>query len=1321
MVINSPCLTDKKELVIPRQMATGKELSNSLMAGSLPKTTLPTKCHNSLYAQLQTFKTLSNSLPTQTLIQFTHRSSKPIAMSTLTFAKTHNLIAYLGKPTESEGFEQIIDFSMEARLSLARMGYEKPSNKLTFYKAFVSPQWKFLIQTILQCLSAKTTSCNEFSNTMASAIICLATNQKFNFSRYILLSLVKNIEDGVPFFMFPMFVQLIINHQLCDMTQHKDIFDTPSLTKKVFANIKKRKCKPKRKHIKELEVPLTESQAEHNVPLPSPSYDPLPSGEDSLKLKELKDLCTNFSNKILDLESEMIDIKSTYKAKIKKLESMVERLEDENRVLKKLKGVHSTVVSDEPIMKNEESLKQGRKITGIDADVEINLEKFQAEAYNLDLDHQEKVLSMLDVNDEEPVGVEEVLEVVKTAKLITKVVTTTGVDVNNASVQDTPITAIEETKVIVEVPKPKKRRCVIIQDPEDTKTTVTVQPKVQAKDKGKAILIKEPKPLKRQVQIDLYEEVARQLEAELNADINWHAVIEQVKRSERLTDAVMKYQALKRKPLTEAQTRRNMIVYLKNMFGYKMNYFKGMSYDEIRPLFKKHYNYNQAFLNEVNERVKFPEKEVRQEKEVKVESSKRECESLEQEIAKKQKIKQETGELKKCLHIVPDDDDDVTIIKNFDREDLESLRKIIKRFEKTEPKNYTDDYLLNNLKIMFEKPNVEANIFLLVEKMYPLTHFTIEQMVNDVRLEVNYESEMSLELLRLVRRQLNEGIWRHVEFLAMGEAVRSAAYLMNRTPSQVIDFKTPLQKLQELMNIPISPGLEPRVFGCTAYVHQNIGKLEPRAIRCVFLGYVDKKGYRCLDPKNQKMYVTRDVSFHENVSFFSHECSLQGEKTHNLDEETRHETHVSQDGNNQDENGTSLHEPNSGSSENLAPEITDYDSEFEGETNRENEDGNEHINEPNGEDITNESRDSTHLVTNPVENPKADNPLEPRYPTRHNRGILKKQYQPDLKANTKYPIGDYVSSYRLARSHALLVEELSTVTIPKDVQKALKDEKWKNAMNEKMEALRRNQTWKLVNLPPGKKTKYGIDYGDTFAPVAKINTIRVLISIAANRDWPLRQFDVKNSFLNGYLEEVYMEPPLPPGGHMRRPRRNVTAPSNPRNGIRTKGSWSPQILLRNAQCRPVDTPIETNHKLMVHPNQVPTNKDRYQRLVGKLIYLSHTRPDVAYAVSVVSRFMHSPSKDHMEALYRILRYLKGSPGNGLFFEEKKTNHQVSGYTDADSAGDRTYIKPTSGYFTFIGGNLITWRSNKQKVVARSSAEAEYRGMVHGVCELLWIK
>lgn len=92
---------------------------------------------------------------------------------------------------------------------------------------------------------------------------------------------------------------------------------------------------------------------------------------------------------------------------------------------------------------------------------------------------------------------------------------------------------------------------------------------------------------------------------------------------------------------------------------------------------------------------------------------------------------------------------------------------------------------------------------------------------------------------------------------------------MNKTPSSVLEFKTPLQKAQELSNQPINNGLEPRVFGCTTYVHQNIGKLEPRALKCFFVGYADtKKGYRCYDPTTNKVHVTRDVVFHEIVPYF---------------------------------------------------------------------------------------------------------------------------------------------------------------------------------------------------------------------------------------------------------------------------------------------------------------------------------------------------------------------------------------------------------------------------------------------------------------------
>ncbi|GKE56846.1 hypothetical protein Tco_1496031, partial [Tanacetum coccineum] len=123
---------------------------------------------------------------------------------------------------------------------LTRMGYEKLSQNLTFYKAFFSPQLKFLIHIILQCLSAKTTAWNEFSSTMAFTIICLATNQKFNFSKYIFESMVKNLENvSGKFLMYPRFVQVFLDKQLEGKQSHKRIYDAPSHTKKIFGNMKR--------------------------------------------------------------------------------------------------------------------------------------------------------------------------------------------------------------------------------------------------------------------------------------------------------------------------------------------------------------------------------------------------------------------------------------------------------------------------------------------------------------------------------------------------------------------------------------------------------------------------------------------------------------------------------------------------------------------------------------------------------------------------------------------------------------------------------------------------------------------------------------------------------------------------------------------------------------------------------------------------------------------------------------------------------------------------------------------------------------------------
>nr|GFA18956.1 hypothetical protein [Tanacetum cinerariifolium] len=122
---------------------------------------------------------------------------------------------------------------------LAEMGYEKPSTKLTFYKAFFSSQWKFLIHTILQCMSAKRTSWNEFSSSMASVVICLSLGRKFIFSKYIFDSLVRNVDSPSKLYMYPHFLQLIIRKQVGDLSTHTIKYTSPALTQKVFANIKR--------------------------------------------------------------------------------------------------------------------------------------------------------------------------------------------------------------------------------------------------------------------------------------------------------------------------------------------------------------------------------------------------------------------------------------------------------------------------------------------------------------------------------------------------------------------------------------------------------------------------------------------------------------------------------------------------------------------------------------------------------------------------------------------------------------------------------------------------------------------------------------------------------------------------------------------------------------------------------------------------------------------------------------------------------------------------------------------------------------------------
>ncbi|RVW98238.1 Retrovirus-related Pol polyprotein from transposon RE2 [Vitis vinifera] len=502
--------------------------------------------------------------------------------------------------------------------------------------------------------------------------------------------------------------------------------------------------------------------------------------------------------------------------------------------------------------------------------------------------------------------------------------------------------------------------------------------------------------------------------------------------------------------------------------------------------------------------------------------------------------------------------------------------------------------------------------------------------------------------------------------------------------------------------------LPPRVFGCTCFVHiltPGQDKLSAKAMKCLFLGYSRlQKGYRCYSLETHRYFISADVTFFEDSPFFST------------------------------------------TSEFIIVALVS-------------------------------------LLPLPFPEAPADSlPIPSASPA------------PALPSPNDLPIA---------------------------VRKG-----WRQAMVDEMAALHSNGTWGLVVLPSGKSTVgcrwvyavkvgpdgqvdrlkarlvakgytqvYGSDYGDTFSPVAKIASVRLLLSMAAMCSWPLYQLDIKNAFLHGDLaEEVYME--QPPGfvaqgesGLVCRLRRSLYGlKQSPRAwfsrfssvvqefgmlrstadhsvfyhhnslgqciylvvyvddivitgsdqdgiqklkqhlfthfqtkdlgklkyflGIEIAQSSSGVVLSQRKyaldileetgmlDCKPIDTPMDPNVKLVPGQGEPLGDPGRYRRLVVQ--------------------FLQSPCDSHWDAVIRILRYIKSTPGQGVLYENRG-HTQVVGYTDADWAGSPTDRHSTSGYCVFIGGNLISWKSKKQDVVARSSAEAEYRAMALATCELIWLR
>nr|GEU93628.1 hypothetical protein [Tanacetum cinerariifolium] len=419
----------------------------------------------------------------------------------------------------------------------------------------------------------------------------------------------------------------------------------------------------------------------------SPQHQSQPSQDARISmdlLQNLLDTCTTLTRRVKHLEQDKI----AQALEITKLKQRVKKLERRNKAskLRRLKKVGTTKrieTSDDKVM--DDVSKQGRVIANMDVDVDVTLKDI---AKDVDVDVEtEKSADVLSMQDDEvePGELQEVVEVVTTVKLITEVVTAASTTIIAAAPQLT----IAAAPTLTTAPSAAKRRKrVVIRDAEETAIPSTIiHTKAKSKDKGR--------------------------DSELNKNIDWGEVIDHVQRKEKEDNDVKRYQALKRKPQTKAQARKNMMIYLRNVAGFKMGYFKGMTYDDIRLIFEKKFNSNH-------------------------------------------KLEEEVAELKRHLQIVPNDDDDdvyteatplackvsvvdykiytennnphykiiradgspqiflsfLSLLRNFDREDLEVLWELVKeRFASSKPKNFSDDFLLTTLTYMFEKPDVQAQVW----------------------------------------------------------------------------------------------------------------------------------------------------------------------------------------------------------------------------------------------------------------------------------------------------------------------------------------------------------------------------------------------------------------------------------------------------------------------------------------------------------------------------------------------------------------------------------------------------------------------------------
>jgi histone deacetylase 1/2 len=663
-----------------------------------------------------------------------------------------------------------------------------------------------------------------------------------------------------------------------------------------------------------------------------------------------------------------------------------------------------------------------------------------------------------------------------------------------------------------------------------------------------------------------------------------------------------------------------------------------------------------------------------------------------------------------------------------------------------------------------------------------------------------------------------------------------------------------------------------KTFGCLCYpwlapYAQN--KLVPKSQPCIFLGYCPtQSAYLCFNPVTHKLYTSRHVQFVETIFPYLNLISSSTNSNSNTPTSFDHPTNVNPFQQTNPQNPPNIlgqpppiSTPSSSSNLNSTNQLTIplFTTPLSPPTSNSNTPTPISLSPNNTSQPTNNTNNTSHVPISPPHHPHTNSnlnniPIQP----------LTDATNPPINAPSFIEKSAVATSLpnTLPHSHSMVTRSKNGIVKPKKLHtvskfplpitiepscpsKAIKIAEWKSAMSDEFNALLSNNTWSLVpphssqnvigckwvfrikRNPDGSVARYkarlvakgfhqqpGIDYTDTFSPVIKPQTIKMVICIALHHGWSLSHMDVNNAFLNGTISEtIYMSQPYgfvhPQYPHhvcklhkslyglKQAPRAwfqalqkflldygfqnaksdtslfvyvqaNVTAyflvyvddilltgndptflrqfqqalsnrfslknlgtPSHflgvefvpTKNGMFLSQQHYIRDLLESTNMhdsKPVSTPMSTSCSLIAPTDTPVCDVTAYQKIIGSLQYLSLTRPDISFCVNRLSQYLATPTSLHLQAAKRVLLYLKGTITQGLHLTRDKA-FNLTAFCDADWAGDRTDYKSTATYIIYFGPNPISWSSKKQRTVAKSSTEAEYRTIASTTQELIWLQ